>query len=99
MNTKYEELKQKASKGPFHTTGRDAVYCEKGEICRCDWQTVTEDEANAQLIAHTLNHFDELLEALETAKGGLHSEYCGITCCNECKQLDALIKNAKEVSC
>jgi len=66
---KYEELKEKASKGPFFIqTGTD-IYDNHGNYildCYAEHDLSYENsEANAKLIAHTLNHFDKLLEAVE----------------------------------
>ena len=78
METKYDELKEKASKGPFEVTDQGGVIYltgvefEQGDVC--DFYHKTGEGkvfrkancvANAQLIAHTLNHFPKVLEALE----------------------------------
>lgn len=62
MNT-YDELKEKASKGPFDMKlTPEGYYIDDKDGKPIAWEVGT---LNAQLIAHTLNHFDKLLEALE----------------------------------
>jgi len=58
----YEELKEKASKGPFDMKlTPEGYYIDDKDGKPIAWEVGT---LNAQLIAHTLNHFDKLLEAL-----------------------------------
>ena len=113
----YEELKQKASKGPFKE-----FYSESGnyfqvnsrskrndDLCdccpsMCDIHEPTYAreytsemmEANAQLIAHCLNTYDELLEALEGLRGCI-METRGKDAHLALIAADEALKNAKEV--
>jgi hypothetical protein len=77
MNIK--ELMEKASKGPFEVDRND---CHTGHVATCHGEEIgvyyevwtrnwyknkfTSQGANAQLIAHCLNNFPKLLEALDT---------------------------------
>ncbi len=66
--TIYDELKEQASKGPFEVTFDLSVLDFRGdEIADCCSPdgSVEQDEANAQLIAHRGNNFDQLLEVVE----------------------------------
>ena len=75
MNT-YNELKEKASKGPVIVADR---YADNGDYSHCDLLESSDGFCFAQvlsgndakLIAHTLNHFDKLLEALKVASEAL----------------------------
>ena len=65
----YKELKEEASQGPFEVDDR-ALYNQDGLVATIEdplgcGMELDYAEENAQLIAHTLNHFDALLEALE----------------------------------
>ena len=63
--TEYEKLKGKASKGKFEADENRDIRGANECIADCYYRFDCEQEiANAQLIAHTLNHFDTLLEAL-----------------------------------
>jgi len=84
----YKELKEEASQGPFEVGKKgngspDFIYCDNelgsviaiinGSSFHLSATSQSERKANAQLIAHTLNHFDALLRALEVV-----SETCCI---------------------
>jgi len=72
----YKELEEKASKGPFFVEPDNGWYniraIAKGKLGYAEYAVTNEgipDEANAQLIAHTLNTYEALLEALEEMLG------------------------------
>ena len=66
----YDKLKQKASKGPFDVYGLTVGSANNDVVADLNfrWGTKARHEANAQLIAHCLNTYDELLEALEVVE-------------------------------
>ena len=72
---KYDRLKQKASKGPFEVettqeNGKVFFYLKQGGSYIGDF----ESESEARSIAHTLNTYDALLEALV----GMTEHYCDL---------------------
>ena len=62
------ELREKASKGPYRLKRGTDIYADGyfvGDVLSSNGNAYELDKANAQLIAHTLNNFFPLLEALE----------------------------------
>ena len=114
--SKYELLKSKASKGPFVRTDINDLYGKNDQLvfsCYSDCgKNDAQEKANAQLIAHTLNTYDQLLEALEAVEGATAKNYyaeteavCeddnGLYCCLNIKAVYAVeqaLKAAKEVA-
>ena len=88
----YEELKQKASKGPFEVGNiQCAVFATSEGESKC--VAVTLERSDAQLIEHTLNNFDAVVEALEEMLGLVT---LGANGCVVMKARQAL-KEAKEI--
>ena len=86
MKTTYDELKDRASKGPFvaiiPSNGAVQIMdkdCTLGDVCdlyhKNGSRIVTKEkaEANAKLIEHCLNNFDALLEFAKYASEELPS--------------------------
>lgn len=89
----YEELKEKASKGPFDMKlTPEGYYIDDKDGKPIAWEVGT---LNAQLIAHTLNHFDKLLEAYEATRELLMSY--GVSSA-VLEVIDKALKEAKEVA-
>ncbi len=62
--TSYSELKEQGSRGPFEVRCRINVHSANGTFT-----FNTYNEADAKLVTHVLNNFDQLLEALERYRG------------------------------
>ena len=63
MSEKYSELKEQGSKGPFEVRCRINVHSANGTFT-----FNTYNEADAKLVTHVLNNFDQLLEVVERCK-------------------------------
>ncbi len=97
---KYSELKEQGSKGPF-TNEMNSAYQDirSGDgSMRCSvygWDddedcTAEKRDANALRIAHVLNHFDQVLEALK--------DFEGVPDCYGCYGMaEQALKDAQEV--
>ena len=70
---KLKELMERASKGKFSAV-EWRVICDGYSFANAHASNAQEQDANAQLIAHTLNTYMDLVEALEDMLSA--SEYC-----------------------
>jgi len=68
---KYSELKEKATQGEWNISGESCGMIQNAEgVVVCDVNKtatfLSDIKANARLIVHQHEHFDKLLEALES---------------------------------
>ena len=108
MKKRIEEVMEKASKGPFEVDGSGCKVIGENyyKIARCNVVgdsmpiNAEREDANAALIAHCLNNFGPMLEALRRlesiARDTIGSDWA---VSNVCDQAAKAIEAASQVEC